>query len=164
MNLREDFLHFNSEKKRFLHQKLAIKRQNFSTMFSAVNFYPIEMLPIRIQQNNKLAKENGYMVFCEKYLPMLKKEYPNESPQNHVKMCAEMWRNLPDESKNSFIVFAENDRRLKSDPIILTTPVGSDGLQIIMSEWSPVINRGSSSSNDTTEETLFKKFFNLDNE
>src|SRR5438046_1795280 len=56
---------------------------------------------------------NGYIIYCDFYRKTLVKDYyANLTPQEQLIEAGAMWRFLPNEIKNSFKKFANNERIL----------------------------------------------------
>ena len=93
----------------------------------------------------------GYLIFCKFYESTIEREHPGVSPQEKKRICGKEWRKLPNELKNSFIIFANDERRPSADPTTITQlPPSSGGneLQVIFDDHSSIVTSNKNSSGE----------------
>jgi hypothetical protein len=85
----------------------------------------------------KSKRINGFVEFYKRYNAIIQKESNAPKPQKVMKNAAEMWHKMPETIRNSFTQYSDNERRLRSTPVVPTSPVvSSDELLIIIDDYS----------------------------
>ncbi|CAB4397320.1 unnamed protein product [Rhizophagus irregularis] len=73
--------------------------------------------PLRNNLSKKSHKpSNSYIIFLKFYKKILDEEYPKLSSREKAKYAGKIWGFLPNNLKNSFIAYANNERLLKYGP------------------------------------------------
>ncbi|GES72938.1 hypothetical protein GLOIN_2v1482544 [Rhizophagus clarus] len=62
----------------------------------------------------KKKSPNGYIIFCIKYYPLLREEFPHYTQRQIRRVMGERWRKLPVDLKNGFLVFASVENRIRN--------------------------------------------------
>ncbi|CAB4415757.1 hypothetical protein RhiirA5_413657 [Rhizophagus irregularis] len=83
---------------------------------------------------------NGYIIFYSFYKKILDEEFPKLSPKEKAVKAGEIWNSSSNDFKNSFILYADNQRIIKSiasqtqQPVILPQYNSMDELKIIFDD------------------------------
>ncbi|CAI2168937.1 18301_t:CDS:1 [Funneliformis geosporum] len=79
--------------------------------------------------NSKIFENNGYITFCLFYKEILPEEYQNLPQKEWISKAAKFWKSLPNNLKNSFTKFANDERLIRTGKI--TQPL-SEGDELII--------------------------------
>lgn len=103
-----------------------------------------------------MRSPNKYIVFCSFFKKILDEEYPHLTPQQKAAKAGKFWKYLPNELKNSFEIYANNDRLLKTTNTQMTRqPIIHGSLQIIYDDrvqFTPQPNE---------EEVIFNEMYTM---
>src|SRR4051794_4023107 len=61
----------------------------------------------------KKKSPNGFAIYFTKYRAILKREFPNYTPQQIMREAGRRWRKSPVELKNSFLKYAAEEKSIK---------------------------------------------------
>jgi hypothetical protein len=95
------FYYFGEDSPNYYEKKKCIKAEAQSSILK-LNFISYVMV-------------NSFMLFYHRYYKkILDEEFPNLKSQEKTKMAGELWRNMPDDLKKSFVKFSEDEKTLKT--------------------------------------------------
>ena len=80
-----------------------------------------------------MRSPNKYIIFCKLYKKILDEESPETSPQEKVKLAGKFWNFIPNELKNKFEKYAQDEKILKNQLQVMRQSPDS-GLPIIFDE------------------------------